>query len=148
MSGDEQLSQLVSVTAKLGPRNIPKIARSLSIPVETARHRLRKQLLSRGIGIQACIDYSKLGLQRSWLMLDFTEEFKGRESKSATALAQVAYLVSYFKTIPDDRFVAQVAIPHRLPRAPLDEKVQKRRAHRRGQCLGLRDLYVLPLACP
>ncbi|MEE8187300.1 MAG: hypothetical protein V3T99_06540 [Nitrososphaerales archaeon] len=111
MSGDEQLSQLVSVTAKLGPRNIPKIARSLSIPVETARHRLRKQLLSRGIGIQACIDYSKLGLQRSWLMLDFTEEFKGRESKSASALAQAAYLVSYFKTIPDDRFVAQVAIP-------------------------------------
>ena len=107
----DKLSSLVVIVAKLGPRNIPDIAHELSIPVETARHRLRRQILERGIRIHAGIDLGKLGLQRSWAFLEFTDEYSGREEKVARALSEVGYLTYFARTSPEERFLAQFAVP-------------------------------------
>ncbi len=105
------LSKLIGTIATLGPRNIPNIASELSIPIETARHRLKRQILERGIRIHAGIDYGKLGLQRAWAFLDFAEEYKGREAKIAGALADVAFLTHYARTMPEEKFLVQFGIP-------------------------------------
>jgi len=107
----DELPRLIEVVARLGPRNVPDIANELSIPIETARHRLKKQLLQRGIRIHASIDFGKLGLERSWAFLDFTEEYRGQEAKVARALADVAYLTYFARTTPEERFLAQFAVP-------------------------------------
>ncbi len=108
----EALSQLVMVVAQKGPRNIPDIASELQIPIETARHRLKKQVLDRGITIHTGIDFGKLGLKRSWTFLDFNDEYRGREAKVAKALSDVAYLTYFTRTMPEERFLAQFAVPN------------------------------------
>ncbi|MBI2126840.1 MAG: hypothetical protein HYU02_05965 [Thaumarchaeota archaeon] len=105
------LSKLIGAIATLGPRNIPNIASELSIPVETARHRLKRQILGRGIRIHAGIDFGKLGLQRSWAFLELTNEYSGREEKVARALSEVGYLTYFARTSPEERFLAQFAVP-------------------------------------
>jgi len=107
----DELPRLIEVVARLGPRNVPDIAHELSIPIETARHRLKKQLLQRGIRIHASIDFGKLDLERSWTFLDFAEEYRGQEAKVARALADVAYLIYFARTMPEERFLAQFAVP-------------------------------------
>ena len=107
----DELTRLIEVVARLGPRNVPDIAHELSIPIETARHRLKKQLLQRGIRIHASIDFGKLDLERSWAFLDFEEGYRGQESKIARALADVAYLTYFARTMPEERFLAQFAVP-------------------------------------
>src|SRR3972149_3229466 len=102
----DELTRLIEVVARLGPRNVPDIAHELSIPIETARHRLKKQLLQRGIRIHASIDFGKLDLERSWAFLDFEEGYRGQESKIARALADVAYLTYFARTMPEERFLA------------------------------------------
>ncbi len=105
------LSKLIGTIATLGPRNIPNIASELSIPIETARHRLKRQILERGIRIHAGIDLGKLGLQRSWAFLEFADEYNGREEKVARALSEVGYLTYFARTTPDEKFLAQFAVP-------------------------------------
>jgi hypothetical protein len=75
------------------------------------RYRLNNQILRRGVRIHAAIDYTKLGLQRSWAFLDFAEEYRGQEAKVARALADMAYLTYFARTMPQERFLAQFAVP-------------------------------------
>ena len=105
------LSKLIDIVTTLGPRNIPNIASELSIPIETARHRLKRQILERGIRIHASIDFGKLDLQRAWAFLDFTDEYRGQEAKVAKALADVAFLTHYARTMPEEKFLVQFGIP-------------------------------------
>ena len=107
----DELPRLIEVVARLGPRNVPDIARELSIPIETARHRLKKQLLQRGIRVHASVDFGKLDLERSWAFLDFAREYRGHEARIARALADVAYLTYFARTMPEERFLAQFAVP-------------------------------------
>lgn len=108
---ENPLRELIKAVEEIGPRNIPNLAERLKIPVETARHRFKKQLLSRGIKIDTVVDYEKFGLSREYAFLQFNETLEKFHGKLSNILADDAYLVYYNMISPNGLVFAQFTIP-------------------------------------
>lgn len=112
VSFDEEMRQIVEAVKKFGPRNISKIARETKLPIETVRYRIGNQLRSMGIRFHISINYLKLGLIRSWIVLDFPAHNLRSAPDLLDLLSKKGYLTYYARVLPYGSYLAISTIPY------------------------------------
>jgi len=108
--GDSRIVEIVEAIKSVGPRNCSLISRMTGIPIETVRYKIKKQLLRKGIAFHAVVDYERLGLQRHWVTMDFTERFRAVAPQVLDALSKFG-LTFYIRALPHSSYEAMVATP-------------------------------------
>lgn len=111
---ESDLYTIVEIIKRVGPRNVSLISRLTGIPVETVRYKIRRQLIKNGIGVHVSVDYSKLGLVRNWLALNFDGKFRELAPKMLETLSKTGYLIYYGRILPQGTFISIVALPPSL----------------------------------
>ena len=102
--------QLVRLLTEIGP-DIPEIARRLNQFKESVRYRYKEKILSKGFAVQAAVDHEKLGLQRVVLVIEFSEPYKNYATAILTAMSEVAYVVSFVKSLIGDDYIVNLSVP-------------------------------------
>jgi DNA-binding Lrp family transcriptional regulator len=93
-----------------GARNIVELARTLHLPVETTRYKV-KGMLKRGLSFHASVDYAKFDLVNHETYFMLSPRAQANEKKFFQALADEGYLTSYAQRLPDKGYVCSFAIP-------------------------------------
>ncbi|MEM3404465.1 MAG: hypothetical protein QXJ17_08025 [Nitrososphaeria archaeon] len=112
LSYDEEMKLIVEAIKKYGPKNVSEIARATGIPTETVRYRIKNQLKDMGIRFHVSINYLKLGLIRSWILLDFSIQSLKNAPEFLDMLAKRGYLTYYAKVIPYGFYIAISTLPY------------------------------------
>ena len=108
---DDDFTLIIEAIKKVGPRNCSLISRLTSIPIETVRHKIHKQLIKKGIRFHVSVDYSKLGLMRNWVTLNFKEEYAALAPKILDTLSRIGYLIYFGRIVPQGSYVSIIAFP-------------------------------------
>jgi len=111
---ESDLYTIVETIKRVGPRNVSLISRLTGIPVETVRYKIRRQLIKNGIGGHISVNYSKLGLVRQWLALNFDGKFRDFAPKMFATLSKTGYLIYYGRILPEGTYISIIALPPRL----------------------------------
>lgn len=106
----EIASKIVKAVSKVGPSNYSLISRMTKVPESTVRYNVTR--LSRlGILIQPSIAYEKLGFERYWAFLEFSEKYRGKEKQFFEAMNENAYLIYFTRLLPQGKYVAVLTVP-------------------------------------
>jgi len=103
--------QIVEAIKQLGPRNSCAISRVTGIPDNTIRYKIHKQLVKKGITVQASIDYWKMGLSTNWVSMEFSSEYWKTAPSILEALSKTAYLTFFGRLLPQNIFATVIRIP-------------------------------------
>ena len=107
---DSRIVKIVEAIKSVGPRNCSLISRMTGIPIETVRYKIKRQLLRKGIGFHAVVDYELLGLERHWVTMDFSERFRSRAPRILDVLSKFG-LTYYIRVLPHSSYETMIAIP-------------------------------------
>lgn len=69
----KDLARVVEAFAVVGPRNLSALARNSGVPRDTCRY-IRDRLIELGVEFRASVDYSRIGLSRYLVLMDFHKE--------------------------------------------------------------------------
>jgi DNA-binding Lrp family transcriptional regulator len=105
----EKMAEMVKLIAQRGPR-IDEIAREIGVYKETARYWYRS-LLKNGFTIQASCNYEKLGMKRVVVIAELTDTFREYADAIFYAMGELAYVVSFAKSLPEGYYVLNASIP-------------------------------------
>jgi DNA-binding Lrp family transcriptional regulator len=108
---DDEFQLIIGAIKRAGPRNCSLISRLTGVPIETVRYKINKQLVSKGIRFHTSIDYSKLGLVRNWVTLEFNDEYKEMATKILDDLSRIGYLIYFGRIVPQGKYASIIAIP-------------------------------------
>lgn len=112
LSYDEEMKLIVENIKKYGPKNVSEIARAANLPIETVRYRIKNQLKEMGIRYHVSINYLKLGLIRSWMLLDFSVQNLKNAPDILDLLSKRGYLTYYAKVIPYGFYISISTLPY------------------------------------
>src|SRR6267143_4270853 len=107
---NSKIGALVKSITKYGPQ-INRISRELGVHKETARYWYKEKLLKKGYTVQAIANHEKLGLKRVVAFVEFSERFRPYADAILMAMSELCYLSSFAKTLPEDRYSIQAAVP-------------------------------------
>jgi len=130
----EDIQTIVETIKRVGPRNCSLISRLTGIPTETVRYKIREQLVKKGFRIHAAIDFNKLGLERRWAILHFSDEHRRIAPLILNTLSNIGFLTYYARVIPQGYYVSIFSVP-------LRRKVEHRRFMNGLVKLGILDSY-------
>lgn len=102
---------IIGAIKRVGPRNCSLISRLTSLPIETVRHKIEKQLVSKGFRFHVNVDYKKLGLVRHWLTLYFSDEYSELATKILDILSRTGYLIYFGRIVPQGSYASIIALP-------------------------------------
>jgi hypothetical protein len=105
-----KIAALVKMITKYGPQ-INRISRDLGVHKETARYWYKEKLLKKGYTVQAIANHERLGLSRVVALVEFSEVFKPYADAILMAMSELCYLSSFIKTLPEDMYSIQAAVP-------------------------------------
>jgi len=108
---DDDFGLIIGAIKRVGPRNCSLISRLTGIPIETVRHKIEKQLVSKGFRFHVNVDYKKLGLIRHWLTLRFSDEYSELATKILEVLSRIGYLIYFGRILPQGSYASIVALP-------------------------------------
>lgn len=103
--------RIVEAIKQLGPRNSCSISRITGIPDNTIRYKIHKQLVRKGITVQASIDYWKMGLTTNWVSMEFSNEYWKTAPSILEALSKNAYLTFFARLLPQNIFATVIRTP-------------------------------------
>jgi DNA-binding Lrp family transcriptional regulator len=112
LSYDEEMKLIVESIKKFGPKNVSEIARETNLPTETVRYRIKNQLKDVGIRYHVSINYLKLGLIRSWILLDFSIQNLKQAPDILDLLSKRGYLTYFAKVIPYGYYISISTLPY------------------------------------
>jgi DNA-binding Lrp family transcriptional regulator len=112
LSYDEEMKLIVESIKKFGPKNVSEIARETGLPTETVRYRIKNQLKDAGIRYHISINYLKLGLIRSWILLDFSTQNLQQAPDILELLSKRGYLTYFAKVIPHGYYISISTLPY------------------------------------
>ena len=113
---DDDFGLIIGAIKRVGPRNCSLISRLTAIPIETVRNKIHKQLIRKGIRFHISVDYSKLGLTRNWVTLDFEDEYSKLAPSILDTLSRIGYLIYYGRLVPQGSYVSIIACPFETKR--------------------------------
>lgn len=126
------LERIIPEVKSGGARNIVELAKSLRMPVETTRYKV-KGILKRGLTVHASVDYNKFGLANYYARFHLTQRSRESEKKFFQALADFCYLTSSARRVTTNEIACTFAVPqakgassspiHRLLRGLAEEKL-------------------------
>ena len=87
-----------------------KIARQMGLSEATVRSWIRKSLFGRGFGLNAVVDYNKIGLLRVLLVVKVSERYLPVARRVFSEMSETSYLV-YFVPLLDGRHLVISAVP-------------------------------------
>jgi len=131
MKGMDEASYIVEAIKRVGPRNCSLISRMTGIPIGTVRYKIYEQLKKKGVRVQVSVDYSKLGLARNWVALNFSDKCSELAPRILERLSSIGYLTYYGRVVPQGNYFSLVALP------------PKAKAEYRKFLNGLIDLNIL-----
>jgi DNA-binding Lrp family transcriptional regulator len=100
---------MVKEISVIGPR-IPEIARRLGRHKETVRYWYKK-LEEHGFAVQAMVNHESLGLKRLIFRVQFGEGYGDFVQQLMLAMNELAYIVSYAKTLAEDTYIVNASVP-------------------------------------
>jgi DNA-binding Lrp family transcriptional regulator len=100
---------MVKLITQRGPR-IDEIAREIGVYKETVRY-WYNAMLKNGFTIQASRNHEKLGMKRVVVVVELSEAFREYADAIFYSLGQLAYIVTFAKTLPDGYYVLNASIP-------------------------------------
>ena len=103
------VAAMVKEISVLGPR-IPEIARRLGRHKETVRYWYKK-LEEHGFAVQAMVNHEALGLKRLIFKVQFGEGYGDFVKQLMLAMNELAYIVSYAKTLAEDTYIVNASVP-------------------------------------
>ena len=112
LSYDEEMKFIVESIKKYGPKNVSEIARETGLPTETVRYRIKNQLRDVGIRYHVSINYLKLGLIRSWILLDFSIQNLKQAPDILDMLSKRGYLTYFARVIPYGFYISITTLPY------------------------------------
>lgn len=104
------LERIIPDVRSGGARNIVELAKSLRMPVETTRYKVRG-ILRRGLTVHASVDYNKFGLTNYYARFHLTQRSRESEKKFFQALADFCYLTSSARRVTTNEFACTFAVP-------------------------------------
>ncbi|MGI0078988.1 MAG: hypothetical protein ACRECH_05135 [Nitrososphaerales archaeon] len=105
------LARIVPEVKSGGARNIVELAKSLRMPVETTRYKV-KGILKRGLSVHASLDYTKFGLTNYYTRFYLTQRSREGEKRFFQGLADFCYLTSFARRVTTNEFACTFAVPH------------------------------------
>ncbi len=109
---------MVRLITQRGPR-IDEISREIGVYKETTRYWFN-QLLRNGFTVQASRNHENLGLNRVIIIASPTEGYREYADAILYSLGELAYIVSFAKTLPDNQYVMQGSVPSECLESWLD----------------------------
>lgn len=142
-------SQIVDAIKQVGPRNSCAISRITGIPDNTVRYKIHKQLVKKGITVQAGVDYGKTGLTTNWVKMNFSERYRKKAVSVLGAMSKTAYLTFFARLLPQGNFATVIRIPGKAYKRYLSFLEKLVRAgvldsYRVDPLLGMRHLSMNP----
>ena len=124
------LERVVPEVRSGGARNIVELAKALKIPVESTRYKV-KGMFSRGLEINASVNYGKFGLTRCYATMRLSDRSTINEKRLFKLLSDYGCLTFHARTIPTNEYVCKFLEPEgerrgqirRVLRGLVEEKV-------------------------
>jgi DNA-binding Lrp family transcriptional regulator len=110
-SFNDDFGLIIGAIKRVGPRNCSLISRLTSIPIETVRHKIEKQLVKKGFRFHVNVDYNKLGLIRYWATLNFSDQYSELATKILDMLSRMGYLIYFGRIVPQGIYALIIALP-------------------------------------
>jgi DNA-binding Lrp family transcriptional regulator len=105
------LERIIPEVRSGGARNIVELAKSLRMPVETTRYKV-KGIIKRGLSVNASVDYNKFGLTTFYTKFHLTQRAKENEKRFFQVLADSCFLTSFARRVTTNESVCTFAIPN------------------------------------
>jgi DNA-binding Lrp family transcriptional regulator len=103
------MAEMVRLITQRGPK-IDEIARDIGVYKETVRY-WYNSLLKNGFTIQASRNHEKLGMTRVIVVAELSEAFREHADAIFYSLGELAYVVSFAKTLPEGYYVLNASVP-------------------------------------
>ncbi len=110
-SFNDEFRLIIGAIKRVGPRNCSLISRLTSIPIETVRHKIEKQLMKKGFRFHVNVDYNKLDLIRHWVILNFSDQYAELATKILDTLSRMGYLIYFGRIVPQGNYASIIALP-------------------------------------
>jgi len=103
------MAEMVKLISQRGPK-IDEIARDIGVFKETVRY-WYNSMLKNGFTVQASRNHENLGMKRVIVVAELSEEFRGYADAIFYSLGELAYVVTFAKTLPDGYYILNASIP-------------------------------------
>ncbi len=103
------MAEMVRLITERGPK-IDEISRDIGVYKETVRY-WYNAMLKNGFTVQASRNHEKLGMRRVIIVAELSEVFREHADAIFYALGELAYVVSFAKTLPDGYYILNASIP-------------------------------------
>jgi hypothetical protein len=103
------MAEMVRLITQRGPK-IDEIARDIGVYKETVRY-WYNAMLKNGFTVQASCNYEKLGMKRVVLIAELTDTFREYADAIFYAMGELAYVVSFAKSLPEGYYVLNASVP-------------------------------------
>src|SRR5208283_1850122 len=104
-----KMAEMVKLISQRGPK-IDEIARDIGVFKETVRY-WYNSMLKNGFTVQASRNHENLGMKRVIVVAELSEEFRGYADAIFYSLGELAYVVTFAKTLPDGYYILNASIP-------------------------------------
>src|SRR5208283_1824110 len=104
-----KMAEMVKLITQRGPR-IDDIARDIGVYKETVRY-WYNSMIKNGFTVQASRNHEKLGMKRVVVVAELSEVFKEYADAIFYSLGELAYVVTFAKTLPDGYYVLNASVP-------------------------------------
>lgn len=109
-------SPLIDAINRVGVQNFSLLSRLTNLPSETIRYKIKKQFPKTGLIVRLQVDYDRLGLQREFVILEFTQEGGQYADRILSKLPDTAYLTYHGHELFEQKYVTVFSIPTKLQR--------------------------------
>ena len=110
VDADREKALLRALTA-MGPRNLAAVARSLGMPEETVRYKLRK-FYERGLAFSVFVDLLKLGLRPYYAELMFSPRWRPSAGQLLQSMYGYSYISYYTGYLTGSYMTAHFSMPY------------------------------------
>ena len=109
----KDLVKMTNHLMEFGP-NVNEMARHVGGFKETVRYRYHKYVVQKEFGIQANLNYSRLGFTRLVLLVKLAPQFVPYATAVFMAMSDLCYLKGFQRLVFDGSYILQVAVPASL----------------------------------
>jgi DNA-binding Lrp family transcriptional regulator len=107
------LVKVAKYIGEIGPK-INQVAKLSNQSKESVRYRYHKLIINKGIAIQACPNYQRLGFARLIVFAKLAPEFENEAAKVFTEMSEFCYLHSFTRNILSQEYTIHIVVPMQL----------------------------------
>ncbi|MBI2185056.1 MAG: hypothetical protein HYU39_08880 [Thaumarchaeota archaeon] len=106
-----KLNDLIEAVNRVGIRNVSLLSRLTGMPKETIRYALKHRFPELGLSVGLQVDYDRLGLERTFVVLEFAPGAFDHATELLDRLADVAFLTYRAREIFRPPCIATFGVP-------------------------------------